>query len=332
VVRRASGQSESDGAITPEAAAIVTSLPGVARDASGAPRVAPQFLAYTKLRRADGQVASVLMRGITPAVWDVLGDTAPRIDGKSFSVAANECVAGVAAMRGYPILTPDAQIKVRNTMWRVTGALHADGLWGSELWADIGSLQAAFNASTAPSALWVKLQSPAAFADFDKALRADPRLKDVRAERQRDYYTRQVFLVVHFAHLAALGIAATLGLGAVLAIANSLSLALIARRRELAVLRALGFSRIPLALALLLEVELIGLLATAVVIALLRYALDGLQVGTSTGTQAIDFTLAITPDVMGAALAYALLLASAAALWPARQAVRETPVAALGGE
>jgi putative ABC transport system permease protein len=327
IVFAATARNESDSTLSAEAAALVGALPGVAHDSAGHPLVAPQFIASTKLRRADGAIATVLMRGTTPSAWALAG--ARRQSGESKTGVADGLIAGVAAARSFVALAVGDRITARNMAWPVVDRFEAGGLWDSELWVDLASLQAAFNAPAAISVVWVKLDSPSAFATFQAALDADKRLGDLRTEAQRNYYARQVRFVSRFVRIAAAGTAAAVGAGASLAIGNALTLALIARRRELALLRALGFRRRILGAALLVEVLPIGLVATSIAVGTARLALDGTAVGSSTGPQAVTFTLEVTPEVMAWALGYALLLGAVSAAWPAWQAVRAPLVAAL---
>lgn len=324
IVFAANARNESDSALKPEVATLVADLPGVARDSDGRPVVAPQFVASAKLRRRDGEVATALVRGVTPAIWTLVGMHPPERASLQRS-AANQLLAGTAAARSFVATDVDAQIKIRNAVWTVVDHFEGRGLWDSELWADIAPLQATFNAPAALSVLWVKLNSPAEFATFQAALEGDKRLRDLRTEMQRDYYGRQVRFVSHFLRIATAAVAAALGLGAALAIANALTLALIARRRELAILRALGWQRRTLGAALLLEVMLISVPAALFAIAAAWLMLGDLSVGSSTGVQTVNVTMAITPGAVAWTLEYVLLLGATSAIWPAWQAVR-TPI------
>lgn len=331
VVLGGTAQDEASSALTPAVVALVGSLSGVAHNTAGAPVVAPQFIATTSVRRKDGSQVNVLVRGVTSATWGLSATALHWNAGQLPRTGAPEIMAGDTAARSYAGLSPGADIKVRAAPWRVLGTFRGGGLWDSELWTDMSALQATFNATSNVSVLWVKLQSNAAFDEFAQAIKRDPRLSGVRTERQRGYYARQVSFVTSFMRIAALGIAVTLGLGAVFTIANALNLALISRRRELAVLRALGFRQGSLAFALLIEVTLIGFVATMASIVIASIVLNGREIGTSTGEQAVVFALAVTPAVMAWTILYALTLGIASALWPAHQAVRAPLLRTLAG-
>ena len=324
---------ETDGAIDPEWARRIGALPGVSLDESNAPQIAPQYVMHTRMRRHDGTMATVLIRGVTPAIWDVVGDSVHIARGQRMAAGINELMAGAAAARQYLYAQTGAQINLALSTWRVSGEFNAGGgLWESEFWGDRDALQAASNAPGQITTIWVRLTSPAAFAVFSDALRADPRLRHFPVLTQRDFYARRVALLALFVHMVASLIAIILGLEAILASHNAIGLSLRARRRELAVLRALGFRAGTLFAALLAEVALIALACSAVAIGIGIAVLDGRGIDSSTFDTAIHFATALTPHVAVSVLCYALLLALASAVIPAWRALRVTLVPTLAGE
>ena len=315
--------NESGGAFRPEVAALVGSLPGVAHGHEGQPLVAPQFVANARLRRSDGTTATVLVRGVTPVFWDVLSHTPSMRSGRSFAAGKDELIAGVAAARGFVALDTGATLSIHDTPWHVTGEFAAGGgFWESELWTDMAALQAAYHAQGAVTCLWVKLTSPAAFKTFQQALHDDPQTQGLHAMLQRDYYTEQTSFLKYLIIAAAEVIAVALGLGAILAIVNALGMALAARRRELAIQRAVGFRRAALALALLVEVLVIGAVCAAVAVLVAWLAVNGHEVGSSTGGSAIEFRMRVGSSVIGWTFVYVLILGVLSALWPIARAVR----------
>lgn len=141
VVLSGNSFNESGAVFKPELAALVGSLPGIAHDAQGQPLVAPQFVANARLRRSDGSTATVLVRGVTPAFWDVLGPATSMHSGRRFAAGKDELIAGVAAARGFVALDTGATARIRDTPWHVTGEFAAGGgFWESELWTDMAAL------------------------------------------------------------------------------------------------------------------------------------------------------------------------------------------------
>ena len=314
---------ESSGSIKPDIAALVGSLPGVAHGDQGQPLVAPQFVVDARLRRTDGTTATMLVRGVTPVFWNVIGHSISIRSGRRFASGRDELIAGVAAARGFVALDTGATTSINKDPWNVSGEFSAGGgFWESELWTDMAALQAAYHAQGAATCLWVKLTSPAAFDTFKKALHENPLTQGLQVVRQRDYYNGQTLFLKGLINVATEGVAVALGLGAILAIVNALGMALDARKRELAIQRAVGFRRDALAAALLIEVLVIGAACAALGLLLAWLAVNGHEVGSSTGGSAIQSRMHVGTGVVAWTFVYVLALGVLSAFWPIARAVR----------
>ncbi len=325
--------SESGGTFKMNLAGLVGSLPGVAHDSKGQPLVAPQFVIDTRLRRTDGTTATVLVRGVTPMFWDIVGKAATLTPGQRFATGKDQLIAGVAAARGFVSLDTGDVIRVHHQPWQVAGQFAAGGgFWESELWTGMAALQSAFNAQGELTCLWVKLTSPAAFEAFSKALHENPRTQGLHTVRQPDYYAGQSSFLQSFIGIVAEAIALALGLGAILAIVNALGMALDARRRDLAILRAVGFRRVSLAVSLLAEVLVVGALCAGIAILIGWLAVNGREVGSSTLSNAIQFKLRVDGSVIGWTVLYLLAIGILSAIWPVIRALRAPLTRALQDE
>ena len=320
--------------ISPEQVAIISALPGIARDRDGRAMVAPQFVAYAKIRRKDGLPGSLLIRGVTPEFFKVVGDRFSAVSGNLPRVGHEELVAGIGASNSYVALDPGASVKIRrNAVWRVCGTFSAGGgFWETELWASADALRAAYGNSNDVTSIWLKLSSPGVYDLLAKAVKSDPRLKGLSVHRQRDFYAAQSGFLERFAYIAILIVSVALGSGAILASANSIAVALRGRRRELAVMRALGFRRSNLALSLMVEVWLIGLLSASLVVVMGALFWDGHAINSSTFGRAVHFEAVMDWKVMALTLAYVLALGTIAALLPIRKVIAAPLVGALREE
>jgi putative ABC transport system permease protein len=315
--------NETTSTFNPKLAALVSSLPGIAHGDRGQPLVAPQFVVNTRLRRTDGTTATVLVRGVTPGFWNVVGQGVSMHSGRRFAAGKDELIAGVAAARSFVALDTGATTSINKNPWHVSGEFAASGgFWESELWTDMAALQSAYHAQGAMTCLWVKLTSPAAFDIFKNALHDDPQTQGLHAVLQRAYYTDQTSFLKYLITAAAEGIAVALGLGAILAIVNALGMALVARRRELAIQRAVGFRRTALAAALLVEVLMIGTVCAGIAVLVAWLTVNGHEVGSSTGGSAIQFRMHVGAGVIGWTFAYVLVLGVLSSIWPISRAVR----------
>jgi putative ABC transport system permease protein len=253
--------------------------------------------------------------------------------GRRFAAGKDELIAGVAAARGFVALDAGATTSIHRNPWRVSGEFSADGtFWESELWTDLATLQAAYHAQGNLTCLWVKLASPAAFLAFRKALHDNPRTRGLHTLLQHDYYSAQALFLQWFLRLATEGIAIALGLGAMLAVVNALDMALDARRREIAILRALGYRRHALAASLFIEVLVIGAASAGVAVCVAWLAVNGHAIGSSANGSAIQFRMHVDCGIAGWTFAYLLLIGCLSALWPIARAVRTPLVGALHGE
>ncbi len=324
---------ETDGNITPERVERIGALPGVARDANGAPLMAPQFVVHSKFRRHDGMPVTAVVRGATSAVWQVIGDDVRILRGQRFESGVNELVSGVSAARRYLYAGADSDITLPRSIWHVSGEFGANGnLWESELWGDRDALQAVFNAQGQVTTIWVRLAGADGYSRFGEAMRADPQLRGLSFMKQRGFYASRVGFVVLFARVAAWTIAVLLGLQALLVSHNAIGLSLRARQRDLAILRSVGFRNSTLLTALLVETLLLSVLCAATAIAIGFLLLNGRGIDSSTLDSSIHFTAAMTPEVVLSTLAYAMLLGFFSAIVPAWSSLRAPLAPALASE
>lgn len=336
VVLASSGFDETQGNIDPEKVARIGVLPGVAKRGDGSPAIAPQFVVTTKLQRRDGGLGTVLIRGVSPAFWDVVGDGVRIAQGKAIQAGLVQLVSGQVAAKIYPFTQTGARISLTRrsmTQWQVSGEFYANGgLWESELWADLVNLRGEFNGAGQTTSVWVRLISPEAFDAFAAAVDADPRLRGLKVFRQNGFYATRVAFLDLFARTAALAIAIVLGVMAILASNSAIGLALRARRRELAMLRAIGFGHVALFLALLLEIVIFALLCALMAAGAVWLLVNAHPVDSSSGGISIRFALQVSGDAIGAVLAYAAVLGLASAIVPAWRVLHAPLVKAIARE
>ena len=316
LVLSSQARTEIESVLPVDAAGIISALPQVARHPDGRAMVAPQFIANTKLTRGDGVRSTVQVRGVDASTWALLEAFGDLVDAPGQG-GERELLVGKMAAGAYRELQGADSLRLRGTALAIRHGLAANGgFWESELWTALATLQAAYNAPGQVSVLWVALVDEAAFDAFAAGVRSDPRLSGVRVVAQDSYYGEQVAFVSQLVRLAALGVSLLLGAGAILVIMNALDTALQKRRREAGTLRALGFPRTGIGAAVLVEVAVIGAIATALALGAMYLAVDGRTFGTAAGSQAVQAHVAITPALALVVLGYSLALGLLSALLP----------------
>src|SRR4030095_11557712 len=149
------------------------------------------------------------------------------------------------------------------------------------------------------------------------------RAVSVSAKTEPEYYAQIQRASTAFVYLGNL-IGALLGLGAVVAGADTMYATMSGRIAEMAPRRALGFGRWRVGAAILLESAIVSLLGGALGV-LLAFAWNGIAFSLVT----ISLELALGPANAAQGIAMALALGVAGGLLPARSAARLEIVAAL---
>jgi putative ABC transport system permease protein len=205
------------------------------------------------------------------------------------------------------------------------GTFKADGdILESQLIGDANTLLPALGRKAYNSVI-ADLASPGAFASFRHALTLNPAFK-VTVERQSDYYARGTKTFSDFFHAVAYMLGGLMAIGAVFGTVNTLYSAVSARSREIATLRALGFSAVAVASSVILEALFLSLIGAITGAAIAWMLFDGHQkvLGSSV------FSLSVTLSLAGIGIIWAVAIALIGAVLPSIRAARTEIAVALG--
>ncbi|MCD6338813.1 MAG: ABC transporter permease [Verrucomicrobia bacterium] len=328
VVMRSGADTELTSFLRREETRIIADAPGVRRR-RGRPLCSAELFVIVNLpKRKTGMDVTVPLRGVhSEAFWVHQG--VRLVAGRRFVPGRNEIIVGRGALAVCRGLELGSQVKLGRVRWRVVGVFEADGgVEESEIWTDARLLQSVYQRGTTYQSVQVQLESAEAFDRFQAALERDPRL-NVKVLRQTDYYADQSRVVTRL--VTGLGglIAGLMALGAMFGAVNTMYAAVAARRRELATLRALGFSGGPLIVSVVIESVAIALAGGVLGGAVAYAGFDGLQTATMNwqSFSQVAFAFRVTPSILARGLACATLVGLAGGLWPAIRAAR-VPVAA----
>ena len=245
LVMRAGSTTEMMGGITLDSVKLVQDKPGVARDASGQPLLTQEVVGVVPIPLiSTGTDANVEVRGVSPNVLEIR-KFVKIVQGRMFHSGLDELVVGKNASKTYEGLTVGNTVSFDGGQWKVVGEFDAGGSsFDSELWCDGRILNEVlkrpeniFQSAT------VHLTSPAAFDKFKDSITSDPQL-NLEVEREVDYYAKD-----------------SSAIGAVFGALNTMYSAVSERGREIATMRALGFSSWSVILSFLFEALLISFIA-----------------------------------------------------------------------
>jgi len=317
--------TEVDSILAGDDTHVIAQAPGVAARA-GRPMLSPELLVQLELKKRDtGTEADVSFRGVTPEAFHV-HDKIRIVAGRMFTPGLDQIIVGADAARDFRGLRPGEVLRSGSYHWRVVGVFDdGGGLHNSEIWTSLPVLQAAYRRGDSISSVYARLASPGAFAAFKTALTGNPQLS-VSVQRESHYFAGQARDMTLFITIVGGVIAVLMGGGAVFGAVNTMYTAVAARTREIATLRALGFGRMVVLLSVLAEAMSLAVIGGACGAALAYALFNGFEATTYNQFSVIAFRFAVTPHLLVAGMAYALVMGLAGGLLPAVRAAR-MPVA-----
>jgi len=325
VVLRTGAADEVSSWLTMDELAVISEIDGLAA-VSG-----ELFTVADLITRQTGKPGVAIARGVSDAAFELRPEL-EIVAGRRFEAGRDEIIAGVGAAASYQGLDIGDRVRLRDHAWTVVGHFRGVGAHDSEVWLDLPSAQAAFRRTGAVSSLRVRLAQTATAQAVAERLQSDRRLQAGLVPEQAFYREQsrdRAQLIESFAWL----VAGIMAVGSVIAAYSTMYSAVSVRSVEIATLRALGFRGGPIVASVLLEamaLSLLGALAGAAVTYLLY---DGYAASTLNASMTqVAFQFAVTPELIGAGLAGALVLGFLGGLPPAVRCVRTSIAAALRGE
>ena len=189
IVLRGGSQAETNSVILRDQLPLISSLPGIARDAEGRPLASPELSqVITLVSRADGTDVNVQFRGIGEQGWAV-HESVKIVEGRQFGTGLREIVAGQGARKQFRDLEVGNTLRIGNQDWTVVGVFASDGAHDSEIWTDAQTLATTYNRGAWQLAS-VRTEGKAGFEQLKAAMAADPRLK-LDVETTKAYYAKQ---------------------------------------------------------------------------------------------------------------------------------------------
>jgi putative ABC transport system permease protein len=330
LVLRAGSPSEMMGGVTLDSVRIVQDAPGVARDSSG-PLVTQEVVGVVPFPLVStGTDANVQVRGVSANVLRIRTFT-KIVEGRMFTAGLSELVVGKNASKTYQGLTVGNAVDFGGGRWKIVGVFDAGGSsFDSEVWCDGKILgEVLKRPSNILQSVTVHLTSPEAFQQFKDSVTADPRM-NVDITREIDYYAKQSTTMTRLITVLGGLVAAVMAIGAVFGALNTMYSAVAERGREIATMRALGFSHSSVILSFLFEALLIslvgGILGCLVVLPLNGFTTSTMNFQTFSN---LAFAFKITFDLLLMGILFALVMGVLGGVLPAVRAALRPVVVAL---
>jgi putative ABC transport system permease protein len=331
MIRRGGANSEMDSIITLDQIKICGDAPGIMRDENNVPLVSAEVVIVVSMKlRNSSDTALVQVRGVSDrsiAVRDMVRVSS----GRFLKPGLSELVVGSNVARMYENFELGGTPRFGGREWKVAGVLDAKGsAFDSEVWCDAVILKQTYNrpANMFQSAI-LRLESPSLLPEITQRLMSDPRLT-IQVEREVDYYERQSQAVSTIIRVLGFIVAVVMGIGAVFGALNTMYSSIASRSREIATIRAVGFSEGSIVISFLIESLFIafigGMIGCIAIIPINGYSAS--TINWQTFSQ-LAFSFQITPRLMLEGIIFALTMGLIGGLPPSIRAARLPVVAAL---
>ena len=329
ILLRASAQTEIQSAVSRDQASLIETLPQVARGAGGEPHVSKETLVLVSLvKRGIDKPSNIVVRGL-PAMGIQIRPQVKIVDGRMFKPGASEVIVGKAVADGFDGTGIGEKMRFGGREWTVVGTFDgAKSGFDSEVWGDSEQMIQAFRRG-AYSSVIAHLRDAGDFPAFAAAVAADPRLV-LDVKREPAFYEEQSKQLSTFISVLGITLSVIFSIGATIGAMITMYASVSNRTSEIGTLRAIGFRRLSILVAFLLESMLLALVGGVVGLFLASF----LQAFTITtlnwqSFSQLAFGFHLTPGIVFATLAFSLVMGLVGGFLPSVRAARLEIVDAL---
>ena len=319
---RKGSETEIQSGVARDQAALIESLPQIARTANGDPLVSKEVVVLNSLPKIDsGKRANVPIRGVPP-IGLTLRPQVNIVAGRFFRPGSSEIIVGSSVARQFAGVEIGQALSFAQRHWTIVGVFDAGHTaFDSEIWGDAEQLLQAFRRGGFSSVI-AQLATPSAFDDLNEWLASEPRLT-VEVKREKQFYEDQSRQLSNFITYLGITLSVIFSLGAIIGAAITMYAAVATRTGEIGTLRALGFRRGAILIAFLLESLLLAL-AGGVVGLVAASFLQAITISTTNfqSFSEIAFSFALTPRIVVNTLVFALVMGLIGGVLPAFKAAR----------
>lgn len=329
VVIRKGAETEIQSAVARDQASIMEMHPAVAMNGAGRPLASREAVVLISLTKAStGQPSNVVIRGISPPGMD-LRPQVRLVAGRMFRPGSSEIIVGSSIAGGFSSVQIGQHLRFAQRDWTVVGHFDAGGSgFDSEIWGDVDQLMQSFRRN-AYSSMVVRLADTSLFDRFRADIDVDPRLAD-EAKREQTFYSDQSKALSSFINILGFTLSTTFSIAAMIGAMITMYASVANRVAEIGTLRALGFKRVNVLVAFLIEAALLGLvggiagLACAALMQFASFSTTNFQTFAD-----LSFRFILTPGIALQTLAFSMTMGLVGGFLPAVRAARMNIVDAL---
>jgi len=330
MVMRKGSTAELNSTVTQETFQILKVKPGIARNAKGDPMASLEVVTVIVLESPEiPSGININLRGLTADGFAMRASDIRIVAGRMFTPGRREVVVGQGIANRYPMARLGRTLSFGKGQWEVVGIMDAGrSAANSEVFCDLFQLASDQNRETTLSSALLRATDDVSMQALINNLTNDRQL-NVDAQTESSYYASQTSAATP---IQALGVFVSIimAVGSSFAAMNTMYAAVARRSAEIGTLRVLGFSKSGILVSFLLESLLLSLLG-GLLGCLLVLPLNNLQtgIGNFVTFSEITFNFRVTPPIMAAGIAFALVMGAIGGLFPAFSAARKEILTAL---
>lgn len=328
IVLREGSTAELNSSVSRENFDALKYLDGVQREADQPLAAGELVTLIYKARKGMSQGSNVTIRGVGPMSFK-LRSGFQTIAGRLFNSGMTEAVVSKRIAERFQGLDIGDKFRIQTTDYTVVGLFDSAGkAFESEVWVDVNSLASTTNRQDFSSVL-LRGADENALRALGNRITDDPQLH-LKAVSERKFYEDQQGTASSALKGLAVFISLIMAIGAAFAGMNTMYAAVARRTKEIGTLRVLGFSRLSILVAFLLESVAIALIGAGIGV-LLALPLNFVSTGTSNWVtfSEIAFNFKVTIDLILAALIFGGIIGFIGSLLPSIRASRYKIVDAL---
>ncbi|WP_444929160.1 ABC transporter permease [Microbulbifer sp. SSSA002] len=325
ILMREGSSTELNSVMQQEQVNLIAESAGIARDANGPLVSAELFVIVDGTKKSTGGEANIPLRGLNQ-IGMAMRSNMRLVEGRMFTPGTNEMIVGAGVLREFDGFETGQEVRFGKNLWTVVGVFSTGGnIFESELWADIKIIQSHYNRANSYQSIRLQLENDGDLTPVEATIQREPRL-NLEAQTEREYFAnkgKQLQYIATFGWI----VSSVMALGALAGALNTMYTSVADRAREIATLRALGFSNFSAFCSTIAEAMLLALAGGLLGSVAAYLFFDGLNASTLGGnfTQVV-FNFEMSPDLFVQGATLALVIGFISGFFPAWRAAR-MPVA-----
>jgi putative ABC transport system permease protein len=333
IVIRKGSDAELASSIEDSQASVVKAAKEVSVNEKGGPRAVSEMVLVVALDKIGTYgFGNVNIRGVPEDVLDFRRGVKV-VAGRMPRPGTDEVMVG-AAIRGRFVgldIGQSFELK-KNRKVNVVGVFSdAGSSYESEVWVDFNVGRGIFGREATCSSVRVRLTSPESFEAFKIGIEENRQFA-LTAMRETDFYEKQSEGTSKFITAMGLMIAFFFSVGAMIGAMITMYSSIAHRRREIGILRALGFPQTTILLSFLIESTLLSLFGGGLgAVASLGMKLVRFSTTNFANWSEIVFHFEPTPRIVLGSLIFAGVMGILGGFFPALRAARMSPLEAMRG-